>query len=208
VSQVTTERVLVVPTSAFRDLGYFQGFSSDASKYLSELLRSDQTSYLSRELAENDPSFKQLIPYVVFRFRDAAGQTYLFQYVRGKGQGEGRLHSKRSIGIGGHINDVDEDGQKDSHDATYQEGMRRELAEEVIIDTPYTDRCVGLINDDETEVGKVHLGIVHLIDVEQPNVRPRETDLLDAGFIPIEDIRREPERLESWSRICLEHLFA
>jgi predicted NUDIX family phosphoesterase len=164
---------------------------------------------LSREQAENDPSFKQLIPYVVFRYRDADGQTFLFQYVRGKGQGEARLHSKRSIGIGGHINDVDGSSEETgSHHATYQEGMRRELAEEVLIDSPYTDRCVGLINDDQTDVGKVHLGIVHLVDVEQPNVRPAETDLLEAGFVPLEDIRRESARLESWSQICLEHLFA
>jgi predicted NUDIX family phosphoesterase len=163
---------------------------------------------LAREEAEQNPSFKQLIPYVIFRHRDVEGRTFLFQYVRGKGQGEGRLHSKRSIGVGGHIND-DDGAQRDTAEhVTYHEGMRRELAEEIRIDTRYEDRCVGLINDDETEVGRVHLGIVHLIDVEQPSVTPRESDLLDSGFVPIEEIRRDADRLESWSRICLEHLFA
>jgi predicted NUDIX family phosphoesterase len=208
VSQVTTERVLVVPTERFCEVGYFQGFCSEAPRYLAELLRPGQTSYLAREEAEQDPSFKQLIPYVIFRHRDAEGTTRLFQYVRGKGQGEGRLHSKRSIGVGGHINDDDGADRDEAEGASYREGMRRELAEEVLIQTPYEDRCVGLINDDETEVGRVHLGIVHLIDVEQPSVTPRESDLLDCGFVPIEEIRREADRLESWSRICLEHLFA
>ena len=207
-SQVSTERVLVVPTAVLNELGYFQGFSTAVDHYLPRLLHPDVISYLARDRAENDPSFKQLIPYVIFRHRDRDGETRLFQYTRGKGQGEGRLHSKRSIGIGGHISDIDDDGQvKVSHDTTYQEGMRRELAEEVSIDTPYTDRCLGLINDDETEVGRVHLGIVHLFDVERPNVRPREIDLLDAEFVAVEAIRQQAERLESWSRICLEHLF-
>ncbi len=68
--------------------------------------------------------------------------------------------------------------------------MRRELDEEVVIDTPYTETIVGLINDDETPVGQVHLGVVHLCDVEQPNVRPREADILDAGFRPSPNSRR------------------
>jgi predicted NUDIX family phosphoesterase len=174
VSQVATERVLVVPTSAFQEAGYFQGFSTDVDRYLSALLKPSLTTYLARDLAENDPSFKQLIPYVIFRHTASDGRVSLFQYTRGKGQGEGRLHSKRSVGIGGHISDVDDNGQaKASHNVTYQEGMRRELDEEVIIETEYRESCVGLINDDETEVGRVHLGIVHVFDVDQPLVRPQ-----------------------------------
>ena len=98
---------------------------------------------------EEDPSFKQLIPYVIFRYRDPQGGMFVFQYTRGKGQGEGRLHSKRSVGIGGHISADDRDCGQPRATAAYHEGMRRELAEEVAIDTPYTERCVGLINDDQ-----------------------------------------------------------
>ena len=119
----------------------------------------------------------------------------MFQYMRGKGQGEGRLHSKCSIGIGGHISADDErDGT-----VPYTEGMRRELAEEVHIDTPYREQCVGLINDDQTEVGKVHLGVVHVFDVEHPGVRPREKDILEAGFRPLAAVRENRARLETWS---------
>jgi predicted NUDIX family phosphoesterase len=151
---------------------------------------------------ETDPSYKQLIPYVIFRYRDATGRTLLFQYIRGKGQGESRLHAKRSIGIGGHIS-ADDAAQK----SAYAEGMRRELAEEVAIETPYTEQLAGLINDDETEVGRVHLGVVHLFDVERPAVQPRESDILDAGFRPVEELLAEPERCETWSQICLGALF-
>jgi predicted NUDIX family phosphoesterase len=64
-----------------------------------------------------------------------------------------------------------------------------------------------LINDDETPVGQVHLGVVHLVEVEQPAVRPRETEILDAGFRPVGELLAELDRFESWSQICLRALF-
>lgn len=86
--------------------------------------------------------------------------------------------------------------------------MLRELAEEVAIDAEYDQRCVGLINDDETPVGQVHLGVVHLCDVRRPAVRPREADILDAGFRPVAEILAELDRFESWSQIVVKALFA
>jgi predicted NUDIX family phosphoesterase len=103
VSDVQSERVLVVPTELFRRLGYFQGFSGDVDRYLGELLAEANTSYRPRSEVEKDPSFKQLIPYVIFRHTDKQQRHTVFQYTRGKGMGEGRLHSKHSVGIGGHI---------------------------------------------------------------------------------------------------------
>ena len=85
--------------------------------------------------------------------------------------------------------------------------MRRELEEEVIIETPYKETVVGLINDDETPVGQVHLGMVHLCDVETPNVRPREADILDARFSPVADILTRLDQFESWSEIAVRALF-
>ncbi len=178
-SLVHTEQVLVVPTELFHRLGYFQGFSPEADRYLAELLSPKNTSYRPRGEMEEDPSFKQLIPYVIFRHRDKAGCEQLFQYTRGKGMGERRLHSKRSVGVGGHIS-IDDRSSADA--VPYAEGMRRELDEEVVIDTPFTERCVGLINDDQTPVGQVHLGVVHLFDVEQPNVQPREAKFSTPAF--------------------------
>jgi predicted NUDIX family phosphoesterase len=203
-SLVHTEQVLVVPTELFRRLGYFQGFSADADRYLAELLSPKNTSYRPRGEMEENPDFKQLIPYVIFRHRDAAGREELFQYTRGTGQGERRLHSKRSVGVGGHIS-VDDRTSADA--VPYAEGMRRELDEEIIIDTPFTQRCVGLINDDQTPVGQVHLGVVHLVDVERPAVKPRESEILDAGFRAVAELLADLDRFETWSQFCLRALF-
>jgi predicted NUDIX family phosphoesterase len=209
---VAEERVLVVPTSRFHELGHFQGFSSDMDRYLPALLESDDLAYRARGEMEQDPSFKQLIPYVVFRYIDPQGVVHAFQYTRGGGQGEARLHAKRSVGVGGHISADDYDALSRADGAThhdvYREGMLRELAEEVIIDSPYSEMCVGLINDDETPVGQVHLGVVHLCDVERPAVRNRETDILDAGFRPVDKILADLDRFESWSQIVVRALFA
>lgn len=205
-TDVSTEHVLVVPTEVFHRLGHFQGFSADAARYLNELLSAEHISYRPREEVEQDPSYKQLIPYVIFRHRDREGGVWLFQYTRGAGQGEGRLHSKKSVGVGGHISRDDE--AAGAADAIYKEGMRRELAEEVAIETDYTEHCAGLINDDETEVGKVHLGVVHVFDVERPLVRPREADIIEAGFRQKDDILADTSGFESWSQICLEALCA
>lgn len=193
------EHVLVVPTVLFHDVGYFQGFSSDVGRYLESLLDPLHTSYRPRDTVEKDPSFKQLIPYCIFRH----GEN-IFHYKRGKLQGEERLHSKRSIGIGGHISTEDEN----SSQSAYLEGMRREIEEEVEVDTNYRQNCVGMINDDLTEVGKVHLGIVHVFDLDEPKVRPREESIIETGFAHPKELLAQRDQFESWSQICLDHLFS
>ena len=199
-STVAEERVLVVPTEVFHSLGHFQGFRDDVSG-LNELLKPEHVSYRPRGEMEEDPSFKQLIPYVIFRHTDDDG-VKLFNYTRGGGQGEKRLRSKVSIGVGGHISTFGDRGE------SYAEGMQRELAEEVTIETAYREVVAGMINDDETEVGKVHLGVVHIFDVEHPKVSAREKDILEAGFASVASLMDRREVMESWSSITLEALFA
>jgi predicted NUDIX family phosphoesterase len=206
VSIVAEEKILVVPTALFLELGYFQGFTADAARYLPLLLDGHHVEYRPRGAMEEDPSFKQLIPYALFRWIDAGGTPYLFEYQRGSGQGEHRLHAKRSVGIGGHISSVDSAAGHLEH--VYREGMRRELDEEVAIDSPFTEKIVGLINDDQTPVGQVHLGVVHLCDVERPQIRPREADILDARFRPVADILPRLDQFESWSEIAVRALFS
>lgn len=204
-STVAEERVLVLPTEEFHALGHFQGFTSELATYLPALLESENLSYRPRGEMEKDSSFKQLIPYMVFRHVDRHGVTWLFNYIRGGGMGEKRLHALRSVGVGGHIS-TDDAAAGSVHDV-YRVGMQRELDEEVILDTPYTEQCVGLINDDETPVGRVHLGVVHLIDVQQPHIKPREPDMLEASFLPVGDILPQLDRFESWSQIVVPALF-
>lgn len=200
-SSVDTEHVLVVPTALFHRVGQFQGFCSDVGKYLDVLLDPKQVSFRPRGEVEQDPSFKQLIPYVIFSCAAEAGDT-VFQYTRGSKQDEGRLRRKRSIGVGGHISAID------GVDDPYRQGMQRELEEEVIIDAGHTNRCVGLINDDENDVGRVHLGVVHLVSVDRPAVFPRETEMQACEFVPTDKLHAEIDAFETWSQICIEALFS
>ena len=205
-SEISSERVLVVPTELLHRLGHFQGFTSEAERYVSVLLDPAHTSYRPRHEVENDPSYKQLIPYVLFCHDDGAGCETIFQYTRGMKQDESRLRGKRSVGIGGHISL--KDSALNGGGSAYFEGMARELAEEVSIETPYREQCIGLINDDETNVGRVHLGIVHLFDVERPAVLARESEIVDGSFRPVQEILPYLDDFEMWSQICLRALFA
>ena len=197
------EQVLVVPTALFHSLGYFQGFCRDVDRYRKVLLSPENVQFRPRSEVEVDPGFKQLIPYMIFSHTGSDGRVRLFRYVRGKGMGESRLHSKQSVGVGGHISSEDIAGTVD----VYREGLLRELREEVVLDSTYTESCVGLINDDQTEVGTVHLGIVHRFEMSEPNVISNEPDLIESGFVPVEEMLRNLSGFESWSAIAIKALF-
>jgi predicted NUDIX family phosphoesterase len=189
------EHVLVVPEAALTRLGAFTGFRR-GSELLTPLLDSPGLEFRPRAEVETDPSVKQLIPYAVFRWRDR-----LFHYRRGSGGGEARLRALRSVGVGGHINPVDSNARD-----PYRAGLERELAEEVVIDSPMRESILGLVFDPSTAVGQVHLGVVHLFDVERPAIRPREADLWDAGFAPIAELNADRAAFESWSQFVLDAL--
>jgi predicted NUDIX family phosphoesterase len=127
----------------------------------------------------------------------------VFHYARGKQGGEARLHAKRSIGIGGHISTID--AEEESH--AYSVGMWRELNEEVSMPSGFEVACVGLINDDLTPVGRVHLGVVHVFDLEAAKVHPREESITETGFAEPAELIHRRDSFETWSQICLDHLF-
>lgn len=156
--------------------------------------------FVERDRAEKDPAYKQLIPYVVLRCGD-----YVFSYVRGRNSSESRLVAMRSIGVGGHIEPADQ-SLFSSDREMYLDAARREVREEVKIDTPYVEYVVALINDDSTDVGKVHLGIMHIWDLAEPKVTKREGLITQAGFVPIARLKNAREELETWSQIALDVL--
>jgi predicted NUDIX family phosphoesterase len=197
VPQPQSERVLVVPSAELDRLGRFQGYSSEADRYLSALLVPDLATFRPRSEVEDDPSLKQILPYVVFR---SAGAVYC--YTRGKSGGEARLRRRRSLGVGGHVSE-DDAGGRGTLDA-YEMALRRELDEEVEIASPGTLRRVGLINDDATPVGRVHLGVVHVYDLDRPAVTPREDALAEPGFVALQDLRAGWDEFETWSQICID----
>ncbi|TWT37451.1 hypothetical protein KOR34_24020 [Posidoniimonas corsicana] len=205
---VAEEQVLVIPTELFHSLGHFQGFSPEVDRYLKPILESGQISYRPRGQMESDPSFKQLIPYCLFRYTDEAGVVRVFSYQRGQSGGEARLKAKRSVGVGGHISTLDHQGDAQAADsaAVYRAGLMRELDEEVSIDAASEESCVGMINDDETDVGRVHLGVVHVFDMESPAVAPREEDIQDASFLPLDEIAKQLDNYETWSQIAVRAL--
>ena len=199
----TEEHVLVIPASVIDQIGVINGFESDVDRFLGPILRSEHLAYKPRSAMEVDPSYKQLIPYVVLEWTDAAGQCQVFAYTRGGGGGEKRLHAKRSIGIGGHISRED---SGDGNDA-YLVGMQRELAEEIQLDAQYSETREGLIYDPSNEVGQVHLGVVHRFVLDSPSVASNEADLAEGGFVSIAELRAQHDRLETWSQLALDALY-
>ena len=193
------EQVLVVRRSLLDELGSFQGFHDEARRYLDVFLRRENNFFAPRSSAETDPSLKQIIPYAVFTH---AGR--ILRYVRGGKSGEKRLVAKASIGIGGHINDGDEGLFAFNVDA-YRMAVEREIAEELRLAGGFTDRVVGLINDDSTEVGQVHLGVVHLVELESDDVQPGEAAITQLEFVTPVALREGRENLETWSQIVLDH---
>ena len=192
--------MLVIKRSLFDQLGSFQGLSFEPQKYLAAILSRGNNFFLRRPQAEKDPTHKQIIPYVLL----AHGDRVLF-YVRGKKAGEQRLVAKGSIGIGGHMNETDE-SLFALDEAAYRAGVEREVAEEISIKSNFDDRIVALLNDDRTEVGQVHLGIVHVFKLSEPKVEKREAMITNVAFLGKEDLSARRDSLETWSQICLDSL--
>jgi predicted NUDIX family phosphoesterase len=194
------ENVLVIKRSLFDELGPFQGLNFEPAKYLKAILSRGDNFFIPRPEAESDPSYKQIIPYALIVFQDT-----VLHYVRGKKAGEQRLIAKGSIGIGGHMNETDESLFAMDEQA-YRAGVEREVNEEIRIDTPFEDEIVALLNDDSTEVGRVHLGIVHIFKLKEPKVQKREAMITGLRFRTKEELIGHRESLESWSQICLDSL--
>jgi len=194
------EMVLVVRRALLEKLGIFHGLNFDVEKYLPAFLSRENNFFMERSSAEQNPDFKQIIPYVLL-----VHHGRVLHYVRGKKAGEQRLVSKGSIGIGGHMNDSDE-GLFALDKAAYLEGVRREVCEELNVQTPFENRIVALLNDDTTEVGKVHLGVVHVFALETDNVQKREAMITNLAFLDKAELLARRDSMETWSQICVDSL--
>lgn len=147
-------------------------------------------SYVPRPAAEADTSVKQIIPYLILRDGD---RTFLMQ--RTRAGGDARLHDLFTIGVGGHMNPGD-----DSVDGC----LVREWGEELVADFVPEFRFVGLLNDDEVEVGRHHLGVVFVADAAGRTVAVRETHKLRGSFERIEVVRAARDKMETWSQFALD----
>jgi predicted NUDIX family phosphoesterase len=188
---VIDEQVFVVPRSAVLDgAGWYGLRTGDLDAFVAALERDGR--YEPRAEMERDRSFKQVIPYLVLR----DGERF-FLMQRTRAGGDPRLHGRYSIGVGGHLN---------PGDGGVLGGLRREWAEELVADFAPEFRLVGLLNDDTTEVGAVHLGAVYVADAAGRPAAIRETDKLTGSFVVADDVAAVADRLETWSRLAFEYL--
>jgi predicted NUDIX family phosphoesterase len=197
----TEERVLCFKRTMLEKLGVFQGLNLEVEKYLPVMTAPENIFYLNRSEAEQDKRCKQLIPYALIICNDK-----ILRYRRGRGGQETRLHGLYSVGVGGHISEED-NGLFSSCQLGYHDAMRRELMEEVAIDAT-KETAVAVINDDSTEVGFVHLGVVHIVNVSDESVAGNRSGIVGPEFVPMSEVVKNPDAYESWSRFCLENLDA
>jgi predicted NUDIX family phosphoesterase len=185
--------------------GSFQGVlvGPKADALFAVLTRPENLRFKERVAAEEDGSFKQLIPYAAF----VKPTGEVFTYRRTKKVGEQRLAGKFALGVGGHINPVD----GDPGGAAYLAAYRRELHEEIEIDSPgpVHHEVVGLLNDDSDKVGQVHFGVVHLVRLPRgADVRLREDTLSTGAFRSLRDIQESRSDFENWSQLVIDEVLA
>jgi predicted NUDIX family phosphoesterase len=195
------EQVLVVERKMVEQAGMFHGLVFEVERYLSHLFAPGVCRFMPRSQAEKNPGYKQLIPYVIM-----ACDGKILSYVRGKRAGETRLVGNRSIGIGGHINPIDNIIPLFGIYEAYLAAVEREVAEEVSVETKYTKNIVALLNDDSNEVGQVHLGIVHYWNLDEPKVSRKEQMITQMAFMTPAELREVQGTLETWSSLCLAGL--
>jgi predicted NUDIX family phosphoesterase len=197
------ENVLVLERKVLEQVGMFNGLKFDVDRYLARIFAPGVLSFIPRSRAEADPSYKQLIPYVIMSYDG----SYL-SYVRGRRAGESRLVGLRSIGIGGHINPIDNEVPLFDTDFSqmYRAAVAREVAEEVVVEANYTDRIVAFLNDESNEVGSVHLGIVHHWTLDSAKVAKREQMITQMAFMSIDELQDVRDSMETWSQLCLDGL--
>lgn len=192
-----TERVLVLPRADVPGGCDFHGIRAGDDGDLADLRAavSAHGRYLDRSLAEGSPEFKQLIPYVV-----VTDGSSVFLMHRTDAGGDARLHGKASIGVGGHLNPVD-DGED-----PLMAGLRREWVEELDAEWEPGFQLIGLLNDDSNSVGAVHLGVVFRVEAAGRRVDVREHHKLVGAFADAGAINASRDRLETWSQLVAEAL--
>ena len=193
--RVAAEQVLCVRREDMFPDGAWHGFVTDNLERAQDIIRTKHF-FKPRAEVEDDPSYQQIIPYVVFRH----GDRYLLTH-RLRASSERRLRKQYSLGVGGHINP----GDLQSGDPI-ADGLKREWQEEVAYDGQFEAQMLGLLNDESAPVSKVHLGVVFLVDGDTPNIAIRETKKLGGELLTLDEMRALYLQMESWSQIVYDRL--
>lgn len=190
-----TEQILVVSRKKLfgeNDERAFTGFKAIEDADFTKIIK-DNLIDMPRDEMENNPRYKQVIPYCVF-----VHDKRIFLYKRTPASGEPRLHDKYSIGVGGHMNPVEGDA--------LIKGMRREFHEELSYDDDYSYKVIGFVNADETSVDKVHFAVIFMIEGKTPDIEVAEKDKLVGGLKDMGEVEEKIDLLENWSIYAFENI--
>ncbi|MBI1866186.1 MAG: hypothetical protein HYS02_00260, partial [Candidatus Staskawiczbacteria bacterium] len=170
---------LVVPADIIFEKGRWQGLKTDNLDYYLDIINNNY-QFKRRGNVEEDPSFQQIIPYIVFNFKD---KYFIYKYL--ESAGEKRLVDSYQVGVGGHINPVDVNGGQNILEA----GMMREWSEEVDFKGNFLEKkLIGILNDDSRPVESVHLGLVYNFVGNSPEISIKETDKMKGELVGLKDI--------------------
>lgn len=186
------ENILVVPRDALFAQESFQGLSTTATKSVLDIIATHK-EFKPRPEMEEDPAYKQIIPYLIFKYED---RYFLMQ--RKSTSSEQRLKNKYSLGIGGHMRQDDM-----SNNATIFDWAKREFEEEINYTGNLTISTLGVLNDDSNPVGQVHLGLVLLLEGDSANITIR-SELKSGQLITAHECLDFYQDLESWSQIIFD----
>lgn len=198
------ESVLVFPEKVFHEVGFFTGVSREATHFIEHEDFIASLSYQPREDMEKNPAFKQVIPYcvIVFGNGNKLEDKKFFVYQRTKKGGESRLHDKYSLGVGGHVNPCDGEPS-----CSIKSGMLRELQEEISLTGAYQVEPIGLIYDDSNDVGKVHFGVVLIVNLGKDCSMKINDHALDNGqFVDYTWLKENIDKFENWSQLVIKEL--
>lgn len=193
------ELVFAFPTDELWKLMTYKkrGLIRENSEILKRIVKNGQ--FLRRSELEENPSFKQIIPYAIISNGDS---YYLFK--RKSGQIEKRLHNKYTLGAGGHMNP----GVSAEQDEQYLiDELKREFFEEVKLQNVCLIEdieFIGFINDDTIPVGRVHIGLLYNIRLSNKEVTINETDKMMADWIEKSGLVEFYEEMETWSKIAFD----
>lgn len=201
-----SEQILVVPRKVLfgeKNERYFEEFQPRKNLDFENIIKKHSKFILRKTTspqqpipAEQDESMKQIIPYIVFKHKGR-----YFVYKRLEKSEEERLAAKHSMGIGGHINPIDVNSKD-----ILSEGMKREFEEEVEYPYDYKPKIIGFINDDKDSVGRVHFGVVFLIDGLNEKIEVKEKDKLSGEMMTLTEAKKVRDKMEGWSQIVFDYL--
>ena len=190
--QAHDELILVVKRSLLMDRSWYGIRCGNTANFLQVVM--DHREFLPRSLMEQDPTYKQIIPYIIFTHK----KRY-FVMQRRANASEKRLQNKFTLGIGGHIR------QEDMTTANITDWAQREFDEEIKYSGTLSWQPLGILNDDTNSVGQVHIGVVLLAQGDSADIFIK-SELKSGKLVTLEECSALSEQMETWSQLVVEHL--